>query len=43
MAKFLIMLEFESEVSHPRKWNISEILDIQEGESAVMLEYWEIN
>jgi hypothetical protein len=42
MSKFLVTIEFESEWSHPRKWNIDEILNLEEGENAEIINIEEI-
>jgi len=42
MTKWLVTLEFESEWSNPNKWQIEEILDCTEGESATITDVWEI-
>jgi hypothetical protein len=38
MAKYKVVIEFESEWSNPRKWNIEEILDLRGNESATIIE-----
>jgi len=37
MAKYIVSIEFESEWSNPRKWNIDEILSLEEGEYAEVI------
>jgi len=40
--KWLVTIEFESEWSNPNKWQIEEILDCSEGESAYIVDIKEI-
>ena len=42
MAKYLVTIEFSSEWSNPRKWNIDEILSLEEGESAEIIKIEEV-
>ena len=42
MSKYRVTIEFESDWSHPRKWNLNEILSLEEGESAEIIEIEEI-
>lgn len=37
MTKYLVTIEFESNWSNPRKWNIDEILSLKEGEVAEII------
>ena len=43
MPKYLVTIEFESDWSHPRKWNIDEILSLEDGERAEIIKIEEIN
>jgi hypothetical protein len=42
MSKYIVTIEFESDWSHPRKWNLDEILSLEEGESAEILKIEEV-
>ena len=42
MAKYLVTIEFSSEWSNPRKWNIDELLSLEEGESAEIIKIEEV-
>lgn len=43
MTKYHVLIEFESDWSKPRKWNLDELLSLEEGESAEILSIEEIN
>ena len=42
MSKYIVTIEFSSEWSNPRKWNIDEILSLEEGESAEIIKIEEV-
>jgi hypothetical protein len=42
MSKYIVTIEFESDWSHPRKWNLDEILSLEESESAEILKIEEV-
>jgi hypothetical protein len=37
MEKYLVTIEFCSDWSNPRKWNIGEILSLEKGETAEII------
>jgi len=42
MSEYIVTIRFSSDWS-PHKWNLHEILDLQEGESAEIIKIEEIN
>ena len=42
MSRYIVTIEFESDWSHPRKWNLDEILSLEEGESAEIIKIEEV-
>ena len=42
MSKYIVTIEFESEWSRPRKWNLDEIFNLEEGESAEIIKIEEV-